>query len=163
MSQGGGDAGGSREAVQADGNVAEGSHHLGCAAGAATIPGSLCRIPRRAGGSGTSLSTSIRLAGHGSCPAGHDVGEDDIGGCGFRRMTVRCENHHQNRAGHIRPTRHAAHPPRTTSSRHDHLTLPQPAGLLPGTCEPPLQRVRVAVPEPQLLTFVGVLTRNVET
>jgi hypothetical protein len=25
-------------------------------------------------------------------------------------MTVRCENHHQNREGHIRSARHAAHP-----------------------------------------------------
>ncbi len=37
------------------------------------------------------------------------MGEDDIDGCG-PRLDGRRENHHQNRASHIRPTRHAARP-----------------------------------------------------
>jgi hypothetical protein len=76
----------------------------------AMTPGSPCRMPRRARGSGTSFSTSTRLAALGSYPAGRGIGEDDTDGCGFQRMTVRCENHHQNREGRIRPASQAAHP-----------------------------------------------------
>lgn len=55
------------------------------------------------------------------------IGEDGIDGCGLRWDDGRRENHHQNRVGHIRPTRHAAPlEPRITSSNHDHQTLPQP-------------------------------------
>jgi hypothetical protein len=36
----------------------------------------------------TSLSISTRPAAPGSCPAGCSIGEDDIGGCGFRWMTA---------------------------------------------------------------------------
>jgi len=66
-------------------------------------------IPCRVRGSGTDFNTWTKIvgaAGPSGCPAGHDVEEHGIDGCGFRRDDGRCENPSSKPRSHIRPQCH---------------------------------------------------------